>query len=114
MSLLKRSIQWMAEFGLQEQVFAVIYTFGKAVGFHGAAIAGSSILRDYLINFCRPFIYTTAPSPQIIAETKIAYDRLKQADEPRQNLTKVLEYFEICCESYSKPYGCKGPRTYKI
>ncbi|MGM0582719.1 MAG: aminotransferase class I/II-fold pyridoxal phosphate-dependent enzyme [Bacteroidota bacterium] len=46
--------------GLQDQIFARIYTFGKAVGAHGAAVVGSKILKDYLINYSRQFIYTTA------------------------------------------------------
>jgi 8-amino-7-oxononanoate synthase len=37
-----------------------IYTFGKAMGIHGACVVGSQKVRDYLINFARPFIYTTA------------------------------------------------------
>ncbi|MDO1448293.1 8-amino-7-oxononanoate synthase [Rhodocytophaga aerolata] len=45
---------------LQNQIFARIYTFGKAMGVHGACIAGSAVLIDYLVNFARPFIYTTA------------------------------------------------------
>ncbi len=45
---------------LQDRIFARIYTFGKAMGVHGACVAGSRTLTDYLINFARPFIYTTA------------------------------------------------------
>lgn len=48
------------DLGLQDQIFARVYTFGKAVGVHGAAVAGSNILKDYLINYSRQFIYTTA------------------------------------------------------
>jgi 8-amino-7-oxononanoate synthase len=46
--------------GLQDRIFARIYTFGKALGVHGACVAGSRVLVDYLVNFARPFIYTTA------------------------------------------------------
>ena len=52
----------VSHLSLQDEVSAVIYTFGKAMGIHGACIAGSNNLKDYLINFARPFIYTTAPS----------------------------------------------------
>lgn len=46
--------------GVENEVFARIYTFGKAVGAHGAAVVGSQVLKDYLINYSRQFIYTTA------------------------------------------------------
>ena len=43
--------------------YAKIHTFGKALGCHGAAIVGDETLRNYLINYARPFIYTTALPP---------------------------------------------------
>jgi 8-amino-7-oxononanoate synthase len=46
--------------GVSDKVFARIYTFGKAVGAHGAGVAGPQYLKDYLINYSRSFIYTTA------------------------------------------------------
>jgi 8-amino-7-oxononanoate synthase len=50
----------VCEYGLEQKVFARVHTFGKAMGVHGACICGSRELIDFLINFARPFIYTTA------------------------------------------------------
>ncbi|WP_299366001.1 pyridoxal phosphate-dependent aminotransferase family protein [Winogradskyella sp.] len=66
---------------VDESVFARIITFGKALGSHGAAILGSQDLKDYLINFSRPFIYTTALSPHTLATIKFAYKALNTTNE---------------------------------
>lgn len=53
---------------LEKRVFARIHTFGKAMGCHGAIVVGSDLLRTFLINFSRSFIYTTAlPMNSLIA-----------------------------------------------
>jgi 8-amino-7-oxononanoate synthase len=62
---------------LNDDVDIRIHTFGKAMGIHGACVAGSSILIDYLINFSRPFIYTTAFSPHSFLSVQAAFERLK-------------------------------------
>ena len=84
----------IAQFGLQDKILASIYTFGKALGLHGAVICGSDVLKDYLINFCRTFIYTTAPSPYMRAATQQAYERLKLASDARETLTQTIKHFQ--------------------
>ena len=49
--------------GLREKVLCTIHTAGKALGVAGAWIAGGDELKQYLVNFSRGFIYSTAPSP---------------------------------------------------
>lgn len=61
---------------LQNEVFARIITFGKALGCHGAAILGSQNLKNYLTNFARSFIYTTALPPHSLATINCAYKEL--------------------------------------
>ena len=61
---------------LESSVFARIITFGKAMGCHGAAVLGSEALKAYLVNFSRPFIYTTGLPPHALATLKMAYDEL--------------------------------------
>ena len=48
-------------------------TFGKALGCHGAAVLGSTILTSYLLNFARSFIYTTGLPPHTIGTIFTAY-----------------------------------------
>jgi 8-amino-7-oxononanoate synthase len=49
-----------------------LHTCGKALGVMGALVLGPQVLRDYLVNRCRPFIYATAPSPLVTALVRAA------------------------------------------
>lgn len=61
----------LAQMGLEDRVFARVYTFGKGMGVHGACVAGLQTLKNYLVNFGRPFIYTTSlPPHSVIAITE--------------------------------------------
>lgn len=81
------------QLGVQDKIFARVVTYGKALGVHGAAVLGSAGLRDYLINFSRPFIYTTAPPPHSFAAVQCAYDLLHQNAEPLAQLRENINYF---------------------
>ncbi len=92
----------VAELGLESQVFARVHTFSKALGAHGACVLGSNILKEYLLNFSRPLIYTTAlPSPVLtLIESK--YEKLKkEAQIQQQRLKSLATYF-------CKKTGIKG------
>ena len=82
----------VSKLNLQKEVFATVYTFGKAMGCHGAVIASSNLLRDYLINYCRSFIYTTALSPQTISTLSQAYHQLQNADQQREVLNNNIAH----------------------
>ena len=60
-------------------------TFGKALGCHGAAILGSNTLIDYLINFSRSFIYTTALPPHSVASVIASYNYI-MSDIGKENI----------------------------
>ena len=84
----------VSELGLENNVFARVVTFGKAVGVHGAAILGSNELRDYLINFSRAFIYTTALPLHSIVSIKNAHEFLLQNLSRIDQLKKLITYFK--------------------
>lgn len=82
------------ELGLEKKVFARLHTFGKALGTHGAILLGSKLLRSYLINFARPFIYSTAlPYPALVA-IRCAYELLPKADQQRSQLMQLIRQFK--------------------
>lgn len=79
--------------GLEDACFARVHTFGKAVGCHGAIVLGSGVLRDYLINFSRSFIYTTALPPHAIAVIMASYDIFPDMHEERRQLKELVALF---------------------
>lgn len=70
--------------GLEKEVFARIITFGKALGCHGAAILGSEKLKEYLLNFARSFIFTTALPPHSLATIYCAYQELMNSEQQKK------------------------------
>ena len=66
----------VSQHGLEQEVFARVHTFGKALGCHGAVILGSETLRNYLVNFARSFIFTTALPVHSLIAVKCAYEML--------------------------------------
>lgn len=84
----------VCELGLQREVFARLHTFGKALGSHGAIVLGSSTLRSYLVNFARPFIYTTALPFHSLVAIRSAYELLAASDEPVRQLKEMIMTFK--------------------
>jgi 8-amino-7-oxononanoate synthase len=68
----------------------VLHTCGKALGGAGALISGPRVLCDFLVNRCRPFIYSTAPSPLMAVAALEALEILKEEPERRQRLADLV------------------------
>ncbi|TNJ46976.1 8-amino-7-oxononanoate synthase [Tamlana fucoidanivorans] len=77
---------------LEASVFARLITFGKAMGCHGAAILGSAPLKQYLINFCRSLIYTTALPPHSLSTIHAAYNELFVSHSKQQLHQNILHF----------------------
>ncbi|HXS38517.1 MAG TPA: 8-amino-7-oxononanoate synthase [Flavipsychrobacter sp.] len=79
--------------GLQEKVFARVHTFGKALGCHGAAVVGNDMLKQYLINFARSFIYTTALPGHAVQSTTAAYNYLSSPTFSNKTIHDLIIHF---------------------
>ncbi|MDZ7876821.1 MAG: pyridoxal phosphate-dependent aminotransferase family protein [Saprospiraceae bacterium] len=87
----------VCHYGLENRVYARIHTFGKALGFHGASIVGSAILRHYLINYSRAFIYTTGIPPSYYLQIQATYNYLPKGN--KMQLFELINYFRIKCQT---------------
>ncbi|RED92457.1 aminotransferase class I/II-fold pyridoxal phosphate-dependent enzyme [Marinoscillum furvescens] len=80
--------------GLADRVFARVYTFGKGMGVHGACVAGSQVLKDYLVNFGRLFIYTTSLPPHSVLSIREAFRFLRANENLQQELNDRIAAFQ--------------------
>lgn len=70
----------------------VVGTFGKAFGAFGAFVTCSHKLKDYFVNCCGGFIYTTALPPAVIGAIAAALELMPTLELERQHLTQSAAY----------------------
>ncbi|MES2624102.1 MAG: 8-amino-7-oxononanoate synthase [Pseudomonadota bacterium] len=75
----------------------LIGTFGKAFGTAGAFVAGSDELIETLIQFCRPYIYTTAMPPAVAEATRCSLRLIQNDSWRREHLQKLIMMFRKKC-----------------
>ncbi len=88
----ERGSGWAEECGVERSLFASVATFGKALAGQGAAVAGSKRLIELLIQRARPFIYSTALSPLLIAAAEVALDFVLREPARRERLRSNCRY----------------------
>lgn len=86
-------------FGLgTEQVPVLIGTLGKACGTAGAFVAGSEELIECLIQFARPYIYTTSQPPALACATLRSLQLLRSEHWRREHLAALIQQFRSGAE----------------
>jgi glycine C-acetyltransferase/8-amino-7-oxononanoate synthase len=85
----------VAAAGLTDQVDLVLGTLGKSLGSYGAYVCGSENLIEYLINVCRPFIFSTALPASVLAAAgaalELLVERPKRVERLAANATALRD-----------------------
>jgi len=87
----------------QSDLPVLIGTLGKAFGTSGAFIAGSDELIECLIQFARPYIYTTSSPPALAAATLKSLQLLQQEHWRREHLSALIARFRQGAASIGLP-----------
>jgi len=96
------------EDGVGREVDLAMGTFSKALGSYGAYIACSSLLREYLINRARSFIFSTGLPPAVAGASLAAVRLLETEPLLRKELLDNASYFKRCLQDEGLE-GTPGP-----
>ncbi len=69
-----------------------LHTCGKALGASGALLLAPRLVRDYLVNRARAFIYATAPSPLMAATVRAALRIVHDDPGRRERLANLVAF----------------------
>jgi len=94
------------EQGLEEKVDFIMGTFSKALAGFGAYLATSANVKNYLINTCRSFIYSTALPAGVVAGNLASLELVAEEPQRRAKLKKTAENFRAALKN--KGFPAKG------
>ncbi|KAI5983422.1 PLP-dependent transferase [Pisolithus albus] len=85
----------VAALGLEKRIFARLHTFGKSLAASGAVLLTTELVRDYLLNYARSFIYTTALTNASVIAAGCSFDMLEDGTTEvlAAHLMKLSSYF---------------------
>ncbi|HTL70848.1 MAG TPA: 8-amino-7-oxononanoate synthase [Candidatus Eisenbacteria bacterium] len=96
--------------GLTGKIDVTVGTLSKALGGVGGFVAGSRLLKEYLTNRSRPYIYTTAPAPAASAAALAALKILRKEPLRRARLWRGIRRFREAAVKHGFDLGgSEGP-----
>lgn len=89
----------------KDQADLVIGTFSKAIGAAGGYLVGSRTIKELLVNFSGGFIYSTAPSPAVLAGVQVAWELLPKLGAEREKLKQSASFLRQQLDENDLSYG---------
>lgn len=83
----------IAQLGIEYEATIAVSTLSKALGSFGAFVTGPNLVKEYLINVSRNFIFTTALPAPVIAASEAALTILEQEPQLVERLQENAAFF---------------------
>ncbi|GIV33316.1 MAG: 8-amino-7-oxononanoate synthase [Chitinophagales bacterium] len=99
----------VVETGTQQYCYARLYTFGKALGCQGALLAGTETLKQFLINYARPFVFSTALPYLTLIAIQCAYDLLPSQSAKREKIKGLARRLQQGLKAFKTARLCFSP-----
>lgn len=98
---------------LGDQLIRLI-TFAKAFGLQGAAVLGSADLINLLINYARPFIYSTASIPLLANLIFKRFLDSKNWEIRKNQLINNIQFTDSIFDNFSYYFGKNNPSAIRV
>ena len=98
------------ELELQQKVLCKLGTLSKAIGGVGGFVSGSESCVRYLINHCRSYIFSTAPSPTVMQGVLAALRVLPDLEQERRQLRAASR--QLRAELKQQGWQCNAPASH--
>lgn len=94
---------------LNHAPLVTVHTCGKAWGSFGAFISCSQVVKDYLVNHCRPFIFTTALPPVLLVQWLAVLDVIEQEPWRRARVLHLASRLREALSPFTPLRGITTP-----
>ncbi len=103
-----------AECKCEREILASVHTCGKALASSGAFVCGGNVLREFLVNRARTFIFSTAMPPYMSGQIGAALELARQADAERAHLREIASLLRAELRAHGLPFGSSATHIVPI